>query len=94
MTSKITEPKLTLTVSLNPHLFKRLKSEIAPRQVSSFVEKAIAKELGDHDKQLEREQEKFIKKLIAGYKRSAHNKKLQKESKIWEEAGIEDLTNE
>ncbi|CAG8800263.1 11604_t:CDS:1, partial [Cetraspora pellucida] len=60
-------PKLTLTVSLNSHLFKRLKSEIEPRQVSGFVEKAIAKELGAYDQQLEREQQKFVKKLIEGY---------------------------
>ncbi|CAG8732273.1 14896_t:CDS:1, partial [Racocetra fulgida] len=64
MTRTKIEPKLTLTVSLNSRLFKRLKSEIEPRQVSAFVEKAIAKELGAYDQQLEREQQKFVKKLI------------------------------
>ncbi|CAG8723364.1 27326_t:CDS:2, partial [Racocetra persica] len=79
LTKYFQKPKLTLTVSLNSHLFKRLKSEIEPRQVSAFVEKAIAKELGAYDQQLEREQQKFVKKLIDGYQRSAQSKALKKE---------------
>jgi len=78
--------KTTLSITINPHLHQRLKEEIGSRQVSKFVEKAIAKELGEYDNRLEREQREFEKKLIAGYKRLARNKALKKEDEIWDEA--------
>lgn len=74
--------KATLSVTINPHLYQRLKEEIGGRQISGFVEKAIAKELGEYDSKLEQEQKKFQQKLIAGYKRSAQSKALKKENKI------------
>ncbi|CAI2199075.1 18813_t:CDS:1, partial [Funneliformis geosporum] len=61
----------TLSITINPHLYQRLKEEIGSRKISGFVEKAIAKELGEYDNKLEREQRKFEKKLVAGYKRDA-----------------------
>ena len=76
--------RTTLSVTINPHLYQRLKEEIGSRKISGFVEKAIAKELGEYDNKLEREQKEFEKKLIAGYKRSARSKSLKKESKIWD----------
>ena len=81
--------RTTLSVTINPHLYQRLKEEIGSRKISGFVEKAIAKELGEYDNKLEREQKEFQKKLIAGYKRDA-NRTSNKEDKMWEEAGIED----
>ena len=81
--------RTTLSVSINPHLYQRLKEEIGSRKISGFVEKAIAKELGEYDWKLEREQKEFQKKLIAGYKRDAA-RRPNKEDKMWEEAGIED----
>lgn len=81
--------RATLSVTINPHLYQRLKEEIGSRKISGFVEKAIAKELGEYDNKLEREQKEFQKKLIAGYKRDA-NRIPNKEDKMWEEAGIED----
>jgi len=86
---RVSEPKPTLNVSISPHLYKRLKEEIGDRKVSSFVEKAIAKELGEYDNKLEREQQEFVKKLIADYQRDA-NQTPDQEDKMWEEAGIED----
>ena len=85
--------RTTLSITINPHLYQRLKEEIGSRKISGFVEKAIAKELDEYDWKAEREQRKFQKKLIAGYKRDAV-RSLNKEDKIWEEAGIEDLTDE
>lgn len=76
--------KTTLSITINPYLYQRLKEEIGSRQVSKFVEKAIAKELGEYDDKLEREQKEFEKKLIAGYKRSTRSKSLKRESKIWD----------
>ena len=81
--------RTTLSVTINPHLYQRLKEEIGSRKISGFVEKAIAKELGEYNNKLEREQKEFQKKLIAGYKRDA-NRTSNKEDKMWEEAGIED----
>ncbi len=43
------EAKPTLNVSISPHLYIRLKEEIGDRKVSGFVERAIAKELGEYD---------------------------------------------
>lgn len=77
--------RTTLSITINPHLYQRLKEEIGSRKISEFVEKAIAKELGEYDWKLEQEQKEFQKRLIAGYKRSARSKSLKKESKIWDE---------
>lgn len=58
-------------------------------EVNDFVEKAIAKELGEHDEKLESDQEEFQKRLIMGYKRDT-SRSPDQEDKIWEEVGIED----
>lgn len=81
--------RATLSITINPQLYQRLKEEIGSRQISGFVEKVIAKELGEYDNKLEREQKEFEKKLIASYKRDA-KRDPSKEDKMWEEAGIED----
>ena len=84
--------RTTLSVTINPQIYQRLKEEVGSRKISEFVEKAIIKELGEYDNKLEREQQEFQKKLIAGYKRSARSKALKKEDEIWDEAigdGIE-----
>jgi hypothetical protein len=47
--TRIAEAKPTLSVSISPHLFRRIKEEIGDRKVSGFVERAIAKELGEYD---------------------------------------------
>ena len=71
--------RTTLSITINPQLYQRLKEEIGSRKISGFVEKAIAKELGEYDNKLEREQKKFQQSLIRGYKAMAKNKKLKKE---------------
>ena len=84
--------RTTLSVTINPQIYQRLKEEVGSRKISEFVEKAIIKELGEYDNKLEREQQEFQKKLIAGYKRSARSKALKKEDEIWDEVvgeGIE-----
>ena len=86
---KLTEPKTTLTISLNPHLAKKLKTKIGDRKVSGFVEKAIANELAKNDRNLDKKTKEFQQKLIADYKRDASSKVLRKEDEIWDEV-IED----
>jgi hypothetical protein len=73
--------RTTLSITINPHLYQRLKEEIGSRKISGFVEKAIAKELGEYGDEIEREQKKFEKKLIAAYKRDA-NRIPTKEDKM------------
>jgi hypothetical protein len=46
---RIAEARPTLSISISPHLFRRIKAEIGDRKVSGFVERAIAKELGEHN---------------------------------------------
>jgi len=74
--------RTTLSVTINPQIYQRLKEEVGSRKISEFVEKAITKELEEYDNKLEREQKEFLKKLIAGYKRSARSKALKKEDEI------------
>lgn len=81
--------KPTLSITLNPNLYRRLKEEIGNNKISKFVEKAIEKELGEYDNKAEREQKEFQKKLIAGYKKDAI-RSSSREDKMWEEVGIED----
>jgi len=41
--------RTTLSVTINPQIYQRLKEEIGSRKISEFVEKAIIKELGKYD---------------------------------------------
>lgn len=89
---EIRRAKPTLSITIKPHLYKRLKEEIGNNRVSLFVERAIEKELGEYDGKLEEEKKEFQRKLIADYKRSARSKALKKEDEIWDEVvgdGIE-----
>ena len=74
--------KQILSVKIDATLYYQLRSEIGKGKVSGFVEKAIAKELGNYEEKLVREQKEFQQKLITSYKRSARSKSLKKESKI------------
>ena len=41
--------KTTLSITVNPRLYQRLREEIGSRKISEFVERAIAKELDEYD---------------------------------------------
>jgi hypothetical protein len=77
--------KPTLSVTLSLRVYRRLKEEVSNRQVSGFVERAIEKELDNHEERLTREQKEFQQKLITDYKRDARSKTLRKEDEIWDE---------
>ena len=76
--------RTTLSVTINPQIYQRLKEEIGSRKISEFVEKAIIKELGKYDWGINQKQQQFQKKLIADYKRAGSSKNLQKEEDLWE----------
>ena len=67
-----------LGVSLSSHLYQKLKEECNGKNVSAFVEKAIAKEL----EQKEKAKKEFVKKLIADYQAVACSQKRQAEDEI------------
>ena len=70
--------KQILGVSITPHLYKKLKEECNGKNVSAFVERAIAKEL----EQREKERQEFKKKLIKGYQAVARSQKRKVEDEI------------
>jgi post-segregation antitoxin (ccd killing protein) len=73
-----TRVKQILGVSITPHLYKKLKEECNGKNVSAFVERAIAKEL----EQREKERQEFKKKLIKGYQAVARSQKRRNEDEI------------
>ena len=79
--------KQILGVSITPHLYKKLKEECNGKNVSAFVERAIAKEL----EQREKERQEFKKKLIKGYQAVARSQKRKVEDEIWDETSQDGL---
>jgi hypothetical protein len=49
---KLKKARQILGVSINPYLYKRLKEECSGKNVSAFVERAIAKGLEEKEKVL------------------------------------------
>ena len=80
--SSTTTAKQTLSVIIKPQTYQLLHQEIGKGKISRFVEELIVRELSRHNNKLERKQQEFQQKLIAGYKRSARSKALKKEDEI------------
>jgi hypothetical protein len=70
--------KRILGVSINPHLYKKLKEECSGKNVSAFVERAIVKELEGKEK----ERKSFKQQLIKGYQKVAKSQKRQVEDEM------------
>ena len=56
--------------------------QVAGVKISRFVAEAVEEKI---ERERQQKKEEFQKKLIAGYKRVAKNKKIQKEVAIWDE---------
>ncbi|CAG8822301.1 43705_t:CDS:2 [Gigaspora margarita] len=82
--SPTTTAKQTLSVIVKPQTYQLLHQEIGKGKISRFVEELIIRELSGHSKELERKQQEFQQKLIAGYKRMSE--KIPKQGEI---GGIE-----
>ncbi len=80
--SSTTTAKQTLSIIIKPQTYQLLHQEIGKGKISRFVEELIVKELSRHNNKLEKKQQEFQQKLIAGYKRSAQSKALKKEDEI------------
>ena len=74
--------KQMLSVKIDANVYQQLRSEVGKGNISGFVERAVAKELGNYDDKLEQEQKEFQRKLIADYKRAGSSKNLQKEEEL------------
>ena len=80
--SSTTTAKQTLSIIIKPQTYQLLHQEIGKGKISRFVEELIVRELSRHNNKLEKKQQEFQQKLIAGYKRSAQSKALKKEDEI------------
>ena len=69
----------TLSIAIKENTYQELKQKVGYGKISSFVNRAVEKELKDLIKEREKEKEQLKKRLIAAYQRQAKNKKLQAE---------------
>lgn len=82
----------TLSIAIKENTYQDLKQKIGVGKISSFVNKAVEKELSELEKKEQQQREELRQKLIAGYKANARNKRLQKELRILEEMSLEDVS--
>ena len=61
--------------------YNKLRQVVGPK-LSRFVSEAVEEKLRKTEQETQKE---FQQKLIAGYKKVAQNKKIQKEMEIWDE---------
>lgn len=76
------EPRHTFSIYLPTSLYQKLVNKAGKGKISTFIKGVLEEKLVKEEQQKEKE---FQQKLIAGYKRVATNKKLQKEMAIWDE---------
>jgi DNA gyrase/topoisomerase IV subunit B len=69
----------TLSIAIKENTYQELKQKVGYGKISSFVNRAVEKELRDLVQEQKKEKEQLKKQLIAAYQRQAKNKKLQAE---------------
>ena len=77
----------SVNIYLQEETYNRLRKLTGNRKISRFVDEAIVEKL---TKEQERNKEELKKKMIAGYKANAKNKKLQAELGVWEKITAHD----
>jgi len=70
--------KQSLTIKIDPNIYRQLKSDVGKGKISEFIEILVTKELGSSEKRIERE-----------YQECYSNPRMIKEAKQWEKAEIE-----
>ncbi len=81
----------TLSIAIKENTYQRLKQKVGYGKISSFVNRAVEKELKELVQVEKKDQAQLKKRLIAAYQRQAKNKNLQKELAILEEASVKDI---
>ncbi|CAI2180939.1 662_t:CDS:2 [Funneliformis geosporum] len=74
---------------IGENTYQHLKQKVGYGKISSFVNRAVEKELRELNREQKKEQTQLKKRLIAAYQRQAKNKKLQKELILWEKVSVE-----
>lgn len=74
----------TLSIAIKENTYQELKQKVGYGKISSFVNRAVEKELRDLVQEQKKEKEQLKKQLIAAYQRQAKNKKLQAELTLWD----------
>jgi DNA gyrase/topoisomerase IV subunit B len=69
----------TLSIAIKENTYQELKQKVGYGKISSFVNRAVEKELKDLVQEEKKAKEQLKKRLIAAYQRQAKNKKLQAE---------------
>src|SRR4051794_37370883 len=78
----------SVNIYLQEETYNRLRKLTGSRKISRFVDEAIIEKL---TKEQEKSKEELKKKMIAGYKANARNKKLQAELGVWEKTSTYDV---
>lgn len=78
----------SVNIYLQEETYNRLRKLTGERKISRFVDEAIIEKLA---KEQEKNKEELKKKMIAGYKANAKNKKLQAELGVWEQISTLDI---
>ena len=84
----------TLSIAIKENTYQHLKQKVKHGKISSFVNRAVEKELKGLIQAEKQEKEQLKKRLIAAYQRQAKNKNLQKELDLWEKVASDGLNNE
>lgn len=74
--------KQSLTIKIDPNIYRQLKSDVGKGKISEFIEILITKELGSSEKRIEQEYREFYA-----------NPQNLKEAKQWERVSIESWLN-
>lgn len=83
----------TLSIAIKENTYQHLKQKVGYGKISSFVNRAVEKELKELTKEQKREKEQLRKRLITAYQRQAKNKNLQKELALWDSASGDGLND-
>jgi len=78
----------SVNIYLQEDTYKAVCQQVGPRQISRYINQAVAEKLAGEQKKME---EELKQKLIAGYKANAKNKKLQSELGVWEKFSTQDV---
>ncbi|WNE39989.1 MAG: hypothetical protein GBAus27B_000056 [Mycoplasmataceae bacterium] len=80
-----------MNVYFQEETYSKIKSLIAKREVSRFINEAVEEKLFQ---KAQKDKEELRKKLIAGYQRQAKNKKLQETLRVYGEMSWQDISTE
>lgn len=84
----------TLSIAIKENTYQHLKQKVGYGKISSFVNRAVEKELKQLIQEQKKDKEQLKKRLIAAYQRESQNKSLQEELKVWDQISSDGLDDE